>query len=259
LCPPRVRLTDGGTYHTDGAQAKVWRHWLHFWRVAVPEYVDGGPFCVVVNGDALDGRHHGAVSQISQDLADQENIARETMTAAFRALGKAPPLYWVRGTEAHAGASGENEHNLARHFGAVPTEDAAARWELWLHVGKGLAHIAHTIETSSSPQYETTALCREYVDACSESAKWGMARPDWVVRSHRHRHSEVRMPTKGGRGTVIVTPGWQLKTPFVYRTRGGRTLLPQIGGSCIIAGKDEFYTRSYVVEIERGKPEVCNA
>ena len=167
-------------------------------------------------------------------------------------------VYCVRGTEAHAGASGEAEESAARLINA--TQDGhghSSRHELWLRLGPHyLAHCAHTLGTTSSPSYETTALCREYVDAASEAGKWGLPPPDWVVRSHRHRHAEVRLPTRHARATVIVTAGWQLRTPFSYRTAGGRTLLPQVGGSVIIAGDHEPYSRSYVRAVERDKPEV---
>lgn len=257
LCPPKIRMDGGGVYRQSVAQRHLWRHWRYLWTEMVPQWTEGRPFVLVVNGDAVDGRHHGATTQWSQNLADQSRCARECLELAF-GLSPWQALYWVRGTEAHAGPAGESEEDLAKDMGAVPDSIGnSARMELWLRLAGGLAHITHTIGCTGSPAYETTALCREYVDAAGESAKWHLPAPDWVVRSHRHRHCEVRVPTKHGRATVVVTPGWQLRTPWVFKSSGGRALLPQIGACALIAGQSEFYSRSYVHALERSAPEVA--
>ena len=64
----------------------------------------------------------------------------------------------------------------------------------------------------------------------TEAGRWGNKPPDVVVRSHRHRCIETRIPNAKGYATSFVTAGWQLKTPFAYRIADGRQALPQIGG-----------------------------
>lgn len=215
----------------------------------------------MVNGDAVDGRHHGATSQLTQNLADQARIAADCWREAMRCVGRPPTaLYWTRGTEAHVGPSSEAEEQLAAELGATPDGDGRhARGDLWLRLGAGLAHLAHHIGTTGSQAYETTALCKEYTETCADAARWGYEPPDWVVRSHRHRCAEVRVPTRHGRGTVVVTPGWQGRTPFAYRIPGGRVTLPQFGGVALIAGGSELYSRSCVYEAERSPVEVAIA
>ena len=54
----------------------------------------------------------------------------------------------------------------------------------------------------------------------------------------------------------IVTPAWQLKTPFVYKLGMGRSSQPQVGGYLIRVGdEDGLYTRFKVWDIERPKTE----
>lgn len=259
LCPPRVTLDGGGLYRHSHWQALVWKWWLHYWRTWLPAVLRdaGNPrWALVINGDSLDGRHHGSTTQVSQNLADQHKIAVEAMKYAFDKIHPTA-LYVVRGTEAHVGQSGEQEEQLARDLGAKPNSTGQyARQVLWLQVGSGLAHFLHHIGTCGSQAYEGTALSKEYTEACTEAARWGYPAPDWVVRSHRHRNYECRVPSRAGRGTVLVTPGWQLKTPFAYRIAGARQSEPQVGGCCIIAGSDEFYSRSYVQSLPREAPEV---
>jgi hypothetical protein len=56
-----------------------------------------------------------------------------------------------------------------------------------------------------------------------------MKLPTMFVRSHRHRFQHVILPTEmDGEFQCVVTPAWQLKTPFVERI--DRMRMPHIGG-----------------------------
>jgi hypothetical protein len=253
LCPPQpIPLDDGGEYLPGKYQRLLWDRWEEFWREWVPEACRKEPFAVVVNGDALEGVHHGAVHQISANLADQAAVA-ELVFAPIRDLCEGR-LYWIRGTEAHVGKSGQEEERLAKKIQAIPDEDGrAARWELWMAVGSGLVHCMHHIGTSGVSHYESTAIMKELTESFTEAGRWRLRPPDIVVRSHRHRHLEVRIPTGLGYGISFCTAGWQLKTPFAHRIAGGRVSSPQIGGSVIRQGDRDLYTRHRVWSV--GRPD----
>jgi hypothetical protein len=211
------------------------------------------PFAVVVNGDLTDGRHHNSTTQISQNLSDQRKIARIVFDPIVE-LCKGN-FYVIRGTEAHTGQSGENEETLAQELGAIPNEFGNyARWDMWLRIGGRLAHITHHISVTGSMHYETTALMKEFGEACAEAGRWNLEAPSFVVRSHRHRHAEIKVPTSRGDGICVVTPGWQLRTPFVWKG-AGRNTSPQMGGILLRAGDEEHFTRHKIWNIER-TPEV---
>jgi hypothetical protein len=258
LCPPSVTLDDGGIYTPSSLQKKVWALWLEFWHEWVPRVTRGEPWDLVMNGDALDGVHHGATTQISQNLKDQATIAemclRPVVTACLRSGGR---YYHIRGTEAHVGKSGAEEERLAKELNAVPNEDGQhARWELWKRIGQGkghLCHFLHHIGTTGSTAYESTALHKEMVESFVEAGRWGDEPPQVIVRSHRHRHFETRIAVGGGYGIATVTPAWQLKTPFTYRLPGARIAQPQFGGILIRAGDEELHSRFFVRRIERPK------
>lgn len=256
LCPPEVALDSGSVVTYSDLQEKLWAHWVYFWETFVPEVTEGRPFVVVVNGDSIEGRHHNTTTQITANLAVQRKIAAECFRSAF-AFSKPKRLFFVRGTEAHVGQSAEDEEGFAERLKAVPDEFGNfARNELWLQVGRGTAHFLHHIGVAGSQAYETSALMREYAESCVESARWGYQPPDWIVRSHRHRCTEIRVPSSNGRATVITTPAWQLKTPFAYRVAGARQTSPQIGGIALVSGHSELYTRSYVQSLARSETEV---
>ncbi|MDD5343100.1 MAG: hypothetical protein PHW12_01625 [Smithella sp.] len=255
LCPETVKLDGGGNYHASSLQLKVLAWWNEFWNVWVPMVTHGEPYIIVVNGDAMDGNHHDAVTQITHNLADQQRIAEQILKPVIE---KAEKYYHIRGTEAHVGKSGQNEEALARALGAVPDESGnCARWDLWLNLAGRRIHFTHHIGTTSSASYESTAVHKELVEAYVEAGRWGYEPPDIVVRSHRHRGYKIEIATKNGLGIAIITPGWQLKTPFVYKLLSGRSGTPQIGGILIRLGdEDGLYTRTFTKELSRPKEEI---
>lgn len=252
LCPPKIRLAHGGFYEASRFQLAVYDFWVQFWNEWVPQVTRGEKYAVVHNGDAIEGRHHQASHQISQDKSDQQNVAYEMLAPVVeKCEGR---FYLVSGTAAHVGEAAEDEEKLAHRLGAVPDETGRrSRYEMYLQIGNCLAHFSHHIGTTGSMAYETTALTKEYNEFCAESARWGRVIPDVVVRSHRHRHSEVRVPTAGGYGIIFVTSSWQLKTPSLFRAPGGRVSTPTVGGSLIRQGDEEFYTRHRTWETARSK------
>ena len=246
----KIRLDEGGWYMPSPLQKKVGECWEYFWDW-VPKVCHNEPYALVINGDVLDGNHHNATDGISVNLSDQARIAYEVMAPITKKLpGR---FYVVRGTEAHSGKSAQEEERLAMMLGAVPNEYGQyARNDLWLEIGgKSLVHFLHHIGTASSNSAEVAAVGRELVEEFCEAGRWGLKPPAVCVRSHRHKHVQVEMPTAEGSGISLVTAGWQLKTGFVYKTTGGRMALPQIGGHLIRHDDDGLYTRKCVWNMER--------
>ena len=254
LCPPRIKMDEGGWYEHGAVQTQLLRWWGEFWDEWVPRVTRNEPFAVLINGDALDGKHHNAKSQISDNFADQENIAAAMLEPLVeKCQGR---LYMVRGTEAHVGASAENEERLARRIGAFEKNNQHTQYEYWFRVGDGLIHASHHIGTTGRAAYETSALMAELMEMYVEASKWREEPPDVVVRSHRHRHIKVEVPTANTYGIVFTTPGWQAKTPFVYKIPGGRVTRAQFGGAIIRQGNEELYTRHNTFSLDRPKAEV---
>lgn len=255
LCPPEeIPLDDGGVYKSSEVQKIVWGWWEEFWNEWIPEACKNEPFAVCINGDSIDGVHHGSTTQVSHNLTDQSRIAKQVLMP-IKELCEGR-LYMIRGTEAHVGQSGCEEERLAESVGTIPDETGRyARYELWAEVGNGLVHLMHHIGTTGSAAYESTAVTKELTESYCEAGRNRMRPPDVVVRSHRHRNIEVRVPTSLGYGISFVTAGWQLKTPFVYKVPGGRVTTPQFGGSLIRQGDEDLFTRHKNWNIGRSKVE----
>jgi len=263
LCPPNGALQDeGGMYMPSPFQKKMWKMWSDFWEVHVPIMTEGLPYHVVINGDIVDGVHHNAVTQWSNNKASQALAALEILKPIKeKCQGN---FYVIRGTEAHVGQSGNAEESIARELGAVPNgEGMFSRYELWKKLGGGLIHFTHHIGCSGAAAGEATAILKELVEFYVEAGRWNERPPDVCVRSHRHRHMEVTFATgrngSSGQGKAlsVVTPAWQGKTPFVHKIAGGRTSQPMFGGIVLSWSKNDnlIYERHRVWRLDRPREE----
>ena len=252
----RIRLDAGGYYEPSRIQKTLYKWWNTFWNEWVPQATGGDDYILVHNGDIIDGVHHRATTQISQNINDQKNLALEMLEPIVN-LPHCKGYYQIRGTEAHAGLAQEYEENIAQQLGAIPNEDGQySRYDLWLKFGehKLLAHFAHHIGVTNSAAYETTAVLKELIEAYTEAGRWDKIPPDIVVRSHRHRFSKVELPSKNDNAISVVTPSWQLKTPFVWKMGMGRSSTPQIGGLLIREGREvNIYCRQKIWNVDRSK------
>lgn len=251
-CDADLTLDGGVGYKPSQTQHAIWAWWREFWDAWVPMATRGEPYAVAVNGDAIDGRHHGATHQVSQNLADQGKVARAVLEPV-RDLCDGR-LIIIAGTEAHVGPSAEIESALARELGALPCALGNVWPDAWLDIGGALVHCAHHIGCTGATHYESSAPHRELAEAFTEAARWGEKAPRFVVRSHRHRYISTEIYGEAGLCRAIVTSGWQAKTPFAYRVAGGRQSPPQFGGVVIRSGDEEAYARPWVRSVRRVAP-----
>lgn len=255
LCPPTgARLDSGSVYLPRGPQAALWPIWRDFWDW-VEQVTGGEPFDLVVNGDCLDGVHHGATTQISHNIGDQESLAVEILRPV---VARAARYFHVRGTEAHVGPCCISEERVAKALGSIPNEEGQhSRYDLWLRMAgpKGpLVHFLHHIGTTGSAAYEATAVHKELTESYVEAGRWGDEAPTAIVRSHRHRDLLDSIPCATGRALAVVTGAWQLKTPFAWKIPGARISQPQIGGVVLRWNEEAgIYSRHFVRRMERSR------
>lgn len=252
LAPSTPFILDTGVeYRPSKLQKEIYKHWRYFWDKWIPSKIGNDPFCLVINGDVIEGVHHRIVTQISQNISDHVRIAKAILGPVIK---RAKKVFMIRGTEAHSGSSAQEEEKLAEDLqidSIAPHSKTAL--ELWLKLNGKIIHFCHHIGYFSSLSSEGTALFKETYETLAESSRWGFPIPSVIVRSHRHSFSEVSVPYKDNHIKAFVTPAWQLKTPFAYKISRAKTSSPQIGGSIITVENGEVVTNHLVVGIKSQK------
>lgn len=238
--PDGARQAEGGWYTPSKFQRMLYGLWEQFWEVEVPIMTQGEPFDIVINGECVDGSHHNAVNQWTQNLTDQ---CAASIKLIEPLLDKCKRLFIIRGTEAHSGKSGQQDEQIAREVGAVPCPITGqySRYELFYGLRDGIIHFTHTVGCVGSQANEASAPLKDLTEFYLESGRWGERPPDAIVRSHRHRHVVVELATCRGKALACVTPAWQGKTPFAYKIAGGRPAQPQFGGICLSWSEKERF------------------
>lgn len=224
LCAPAVNLDDGGTYRSSEAQQWIWANWLDYWS-EVKRLKKRQRLIVTLNGDLVDGDHHDTPQIISRNVSDQH---RMTVKALEPMLSLKPhKIFVIRGTEAHAGKSGQYEERIADDIGAErdPVCDTASWWWLPLEVDGVRFDIAHHGRMGGRPWTRANGILATAAELTMRCAERGDRLPDVAIRSHLHQpgDSHDNYPVR-----VLQTPSWQLSTAFAYRIAPG-SLLP-IGG-----------------------------
>lgn len=231
LCPGEgMFLDDGGIYMPSKAQLELARVWERFFEIG-KGFKKIKKRILVINGDMIDGAHHSTVALATNNIQTQEAAATRILSRVTKDFDR---IYVTRGTEAHVQPSAQSDERIAIAIGAEPEPNSGNRaaWQWWLDVDGVIFNIAHHIGTTSSAAYESSAVMREMVAALVEAGQWGQRVPDLFIRSHRHRYIELGIPSVKGKIQALVTPAWQLRTPYVERL--DRMRMPHIGGINII-------------------------
>lgn len=256
LCPPEGFRRDSGVFVPPNSMQRFsWSVWQEA-KQWVKQVMDGKPFDAVLGGDLVDGLHHGSTTAMSDNIKDQEEAAIEILEDM---IAGADRRYAERGTEAHVGPAACSDERIAKRLGCIPNEDGQhARYDLWYRLGAPdgpLVHFLHHIGTVGTQAYESTALMKEYTEACIESARMGRQPPDVIVRHHRHRGLDLKIPTVRGQALVFTVQGWQLKSSaFTWRATGVRQAAPQLGLTILMWNREAgAWTRHFTRFGERSK------
>ena len=251
LCPTAgMRQDDGGWYKLSGKQRSLARCFENFREWALKRTDAAESRVIVINGDLIDGYHHNTVAVATNNVMIQEQTAIEFLKPVAADYDK---TYVVRGTEAHVGKSAQSDEAIARALNCEvdPDTGAHSRWQCWMDVDGLVFNIAHHVGTTSSAAYESSAVMREMVAALVEAGQWEQRLPDVLIRSHRHRYIKIAIPSKKGEIQAAVTPGWQLRTPYIERL--DRMRMPHIGGLVIKVedGRCEITPKIYPMRIPK--------
>lgn len=201
VCPLDAWVVEtGGKPSRNAVMDWLTQCWQEFVDWAHPQ-LDGHDWTLLLNGDAIEGVHHGG-REIWSDVATDHTDAAERL---LRQLGKPSKSYIVQGTECH---TRHEENRLAKDLGGVISPDGGAWPHLRLKVGDCIVSATHHIGTTSRAYLESNNLSAALGHEIIECDHGGWRTPDVVIRSHRHRHGVYSTGSK----MILVTGAWQALT-----------------------------------------------
>lgn len=250
-------LDDGGEYSPSSAQEWMWDHWISY-AEKIADTADGAPVHLILNGDLVDGDHHGTAQIVSRHPNTQLDILKEAMRRMLD-ITNPTSVVVVRGTEVHVGKSGSAEESFARWLVAqgisVPPAAGTGNLSHWHFRGEYegvLVDAAHHGRIGQRPWTKINATLSLAAQITMEHAMTGERVPDLAIRSHYHQWADTNdaYPTR-----VIQTPAWQLATAYVHKVAPGA--LADIGGAIItIDDGDILSVRKVLAKVERVPTQV---
>lgn len=199
-------------YHPSEYQKSMYSHFIAC-AVHMREIGKGKKKIIVMNGDAIDGNHHGSIQIISPSPKHHSQIHNELMEAFLKESGfsvkNGDELHYVSGTESH---TGWEEYGIGKHFEPYGAQyhdelrlisNGARLW--WTHQGPRPGKGAN----------EGNALRNFARDVYWDSIKAKELPPHLITTSHFHKSSYDSYNDSYAHTIQIqVLPSWQMKTRF---------------------------------------------
>jgi hypothetical protein len=226
---------DTGEVHEDGtpimqlytatlAQNWIYDSWLDFWQYVT--HLAGRKHRVIAIhlGDIMEGNHHRTV-QAMPNMGDQVGMAIELMKPVANLCSKTKGrLFFIRGTEAHAGEGAQSEVGVANALGCQCT------WENIFDIDGVIIDARH--HGRAGRRDWTSAAASMATEAITDAATDNPPRPvpRYVFTGHNHLvdDSGAKIPST----RAISMPSWTLRCAFGYRAAGGKR--SDIGGAIIL-------------------------
>jgi hypothetical protein len=241
LCPPRVRLDDGGVYEASDVQKWLYECWLDYWdQVDEARRRHKAKFAAYLGGDAFEGDHHRTMQIISRNPEAASYISDEV----FGQIKQRKPIRtWViRGTAAHVGGQGYSEEALARSLRASRDPDTGtwSSYERRFSIHGVEFQGKHHGRMGRLPWTRLGILSRVAVEVMHEFVKAGEQYPHVAIRSHNHKYGDTydNQPVR-----LLATPCFQAKTEFGHKVSES---LSDIGGFIVTVFPDGEYDVRHV-------------
>jgi hypothetical protein len=235
-------LHDGGGYEPGATQKLIWKVWEAGWDKVAKER-KGRRLIIVHVGDAVEGIHHATTQLISSRVDEHEKIHVDAMKWAMQKakFGKDDALYYISGTEEHAGNGSRSEETIADKMdGVVKMNNNRATWDVIRKsingVGFDISH--HGASIGNTPLTEENGLTQKMKALYFDSLNYKQEIPRYWIRAHLHRFVYSRYVGAQGSIEGFVLPSFQMKTGYVYKRFNGRTTPSDIGMIWIRVDKD---------------------
>lgn len=223
LCPPDLDTERDHPLHR--YRMWMWDGWETFVATVL---ADPTPFVLVVNGDVIEGHHHGK-TQLIGGISGLIAQFRAACLVVKMLSEHAHTCYMIEGTWCHVL---DDEAQIADEVGGFTrTPDNAWAWPRLKLTMNGLVHeFRHHVSATSRPWLEANQLGMSLASSRLQSLNAGERPTDVLVAAHRHVGGYVKTTS----GMAVVTPSWQLPTRHVFKVVPDAR--PVIGGGVLQYG-----------------------
>lgn len=219
IMPPRFTVSEDQVVEANALQRFYWDCWQHAtgWLL---ELAGHSPFGLVLNGDLIEGDHHGTTQIISKEVGDHIACAAQILEPI---ASRADKIFLTKGTECHTRgteeAIGERFHAERNPANGRPVFD-----QLSLSIC-GVRFVArHHVSTTSRPWLESNGLGMELASEQLQAVRNGEQMPQILAVAHRHVGGHVVT----NEGICIATPAWQGLTRHGHKVVGAARCKPGI-------------------------------
>lgn len=208
LIPKGFITSEGYEVKPNKAQQWLAKCWEDF-QMWIDGNIGADPFALVINGDLIEGIHHGTKEIWSNEIEDQIEAAAMIITPLAR---RAKKVFLVDGTECHTGG---HEHRIGREIGAQVNPDTKRCTfpRLYLQAGKHTLVFKHHIGTSTREWTGASAYSNHLAEERLQAAMHGHPLPDVLACAHRHKFGHW----EDSHGHCVVTPPWQMGTRYARK------------------------------------------
>jgi hypothetical protein len=208
LLPDGYVNVEGAEVNQNAIQQWLWSCWLDA-REQIGQIIGGRKFALVINGDAIEGVHHGTKEIWSTEIGDHALAAVQLLAPL---ANDADRVFMVRGTESHVN---NHEASIGAKLGGDinPELGIAAFDRLTLDVHGVRCVFRHHIGTTMRRGLAGSQLSLSLAEEQLEAAANGEKVPQVIVCSHRHKPGVY----SDNNGMCIVTPAWQVLTRFGHK------------------------------------------
>lgn len=208
IIPPGFTTLEGNEIKLNAMQHWLWDCWCRA-NAFLLGVTNGDPFALVLNGDLIEGNHHGTKEIWSVDVKDHVEAAHKLLGFIS---GNAEKTFVVRGTECH---TNNQEVSLGQMLGAEKCKETglAAFDRLTLDLN-GIRHVfRHHIGTSVRRGLAGTQLSVNLAEEQVEAVNNREPIPRFVGFAHRHKFGIYQ----DDNGIAVVSPPWQGLTRFGHK------------------------------------------
>ena len=208
LLPPGFKTLEDETIGQNAVQRWLWTCWTDAQKF-IARITRRDPHALILNGDLIEGTHHGTKQIISTDTKDHVECAINLLTPLVE---RAAQTYVVRGTECHTNNS---ETTVAKALGCEknPVLGIPAWDRLTADVNGVRCVFRHHIGASIRHNLRATQLSVQLAEEQLEAANNGEPIPRVVCCAHRH----VENLYQDDNGLIFVCHPWQALTRFGHK------------------------------------------